>query len=81
MLKTTAQKFTFDTEFAGSEDRQAPTAQARQKQTLTVEELENLKTLATELIQDMDDLLTEFFAYFIGKTTATLVCVDLRHGY
>jgi flagellar assembly protein FliH len=46
MLKTTAQKFTFDTEFAGSEDRQAPAAQARQKQTLTVEELENLKTLA-----------------------------------
>ena len=46
MSKTTAQKFTFDTEFAGSEDRQAPTAQARQKQTLTVEELEKLKTLA-----------------------------------
>jgi flagellar assembly protein FliH len=46
MIKTGAQKFTFDTEFAGSEDRQAPTARARQKQTLTVEELENLKTLA-----------------------------------
>ncbi|HYJ35070.1 MAG TPA: hypothetical protein VEV64_02855, partial [Rhizomicrobium sp.] len=46
MSKTSAQKFTFDTEFAGSEDRAAPTARARQKQTLTVEELENLKTLA-----------------------------------
>ena len=44
--KTTAHKFTFDTEFAGGEDRRAPTAQARQKQTLTLEELENLKTLA-----------------------------------
>jgi len=46
MTRTGAQKFTFDTEFAGSEDRAAPTARARQKQTLTVEELENLKTLA-----------------------------------
>jgi len=46
MSKTTAHKFTFDTEFAGGEDRRAPTAQARQKQTLTLEELENLKTLA-----------------------------------
>jgi flagellar assembly protein FliH len=43
---TSARKFTFDTEFAGSENRQAPAAQARQKQTLTIEELENLKTLA-----------------------------------
>jgi flagellar assembly protein FliH len=46
MTKASAQKFTFDTEFAGSEDRHAPAARARQKQTLTIEELENLKTLA-----------------------------------
>lgn len=46
MAATTTKKFTFDTEFAGGEDRQAPAAQARQKQTLTIEELENLKTLA-----------------------------------
>ncbi len=39
-------KFTFDTEFAGSEDRRAPAAQARQKQTLTIEELEGLKNTA-----------------------------------
>jgi flagellar assembly protein FliH len=39
-------KFTFDTEFLGKEDRRAPAARARQKQTLTTEELENLKTLA-----------------------------------
>src|SRR5690348_1234977 len=43
---STAQKFTFDTEFSGDEDRAAPAARARQKQTLTIEELENLKTLA-----------------------------------
>jgi flagellar assembly protein FliH len=39
-------KFTFDTEFLGKEDRRAPAARARQKQTLTIEELDNLKTLA-----------------------------------
>jgi flagellar assembly protein FliH len=44
--KNNAPKFTFDTEFTGSQDRRAPAAQARQKQTLTIEELENLKTLA-----------------------------------
>jgi flagellar assembly protein FliH len=46
MSKTGTQKFTFDTDFAGSEDRPAPSARARQKQTLTIEELENLKSLA-----------------------------------
>ena len=44
--KNSAPKFKFDTEFSGAEDRRAPAAQARQKQTLTIEELENLKTLA-----------------------------------
>ena len=44
--KNTSRKFTFDTEFTGDENRQAPTARARQKQTLTTEELEILKTLA-----------------------------------
>jgi flagellar assembly protein FliH len=44
--KNSAPKFTFDTEFTGSQDRRAPAAQARQKQTLTIEELENLKALA-----------------------------------
>ena len=37
-------RFTFDTEFAGAEDRRAPSARARQKQTLTIEELETLKS-------------------------------------
>jgi len=45
-MSTEARKFTFDTEFAGSEDRQAPAAQARQKRTLTIEELEALKSVA-----------------------------------
>ena len=37
-----AKKFTFDTEFAGSESRPSPAARARQKQTLTTEELDAL---------------------------------------
>ena len=36
-------KFTFDTEFLGAEDRPAPTARARQKQTLTTEELDRMQ--------------------------------------
>ncbi len=44
--KNTAHKFTFDTEFTGGEDRRAPAARARQKQTLTIEELENLQAAA-----------------------------------
>ena len=44
--KNNAPKFTFDTEFSGSQDRRAPAAQARQKQTLTTEELENLQAAA-----------------------------------
>ncbi|HJT42393.1 MAG TPA: FliH/SctL family protein [Rhizomicrobium sp.] len=41
-----ARKFTFDTEFTGTEDRQAPAARARQKQTLTIEEIESLQAAA-----------------------------------
>jgi flagellar assembly protein FliH len=44
--KNTASKFTFDTEFSGAEDRPAPAARARQKQTVTSEELENLLAAA-----------------------------------
>src|SRR6202042_22185 len=46
VLMTSQRKFTFDTEFLGAEDRPAPAARARQKQTLTTEELDNLQTLA-----------------------------------
>src|ERR1700748_2907885 len=42
----TSRKFTFDTEFLAGEDRPTPAARARQKQTLTIEELDNIKTLA-----------------------------------
>ena len=42
--KSASSKFTFDTEFAGAEDRPTPAARARQKQTLTIEELEGLKS-------------------------------------
>ena len=37
-----AKKFTFDTEFAGAESRPSPAARARQKQTLTTEEIDAL---------------------------------------
>ena len=47
--KTPAHKFTFDTEFSGAEDRRAPAAHARQKQTLTTAELEKLQATAREL--------------------------------
>ena len=43
---TAAKKFTFDTEFLGTENRPAPAARARQKQTLTTEELENMQASA-----------------------------------
>jgi flagellar assembly protein FliH len=41
-----APKFTFDTEFAGAENRPAPAAHARQKQILTNEELDAVKAAA-----------------------------------
>jgi flagellar assembly protein FliH len=44
--ENTARKFTFDTEFHGEENRPAPAARARQKQTLTTEELDRLKAEA-----------------------------------
>jgi flagellar assembly protein FliH len=39
-------KFTFDTEFQGQEDRRSDAARARQKQTLTMEELDQLRAEA-----------------------------------
>jgi flagellar assembly protein FliH len=43
---TSQRKFTFDTEFLGAEDRPAPAARARQKQTLTTEELDRMQAEA-----------------------------------
>jgi flagellar assembly protein FliH len=43
---TSQRKFTFDTEFLGKEDRKTPAARARQKQTLTTEELEQIQAEA-----------------------------------
>jgi flagellar assembly protein FliH len=45
-------KFTFDTEFAGAEDRPSPAARARQKQTLTTEELEQMEASARQAGQN-----------------------------
>ncbi len=44
--QNTQRKFTFDTEFAGREDRPSPDARARQKQTLTTAELEAMQASA-----------------------------------
>ncbi len=44
--QNSSRKFTFDTEFAGGETRPTAAARARQKQTLTTEELENLQASA-----------------------------------
>jgi flagellar assembly protein FliH len=44
--KSGARKFTFDTEFHGREDRRSDEARARQKQTLTLEELERIQAEA-----------------------------------
>jgi flagellar assembly protein FliH len=44
--QNTSRKFTFDTEFAGAEDRMAPAARARQKRLLTTEEIERLESSA-----------------------------------
>ncbi|HET7083759.1 MAG TPA: FliH/SctL family protein [Rhizomicrobium sp.] len=44
--KAQTRKFTFDTEFAGDEDRPTEAARVRQKKTLTTEELENLQAAA-----------------------------------
>ena len=45
-MNPTSRKFTFDTEFLGKEDRKTPAARARQKQTLTTEELEQIQAEA-----------------------------------
>jgi len=45
-MSPASRKFTFDTEFLGKEDRKTPAARARQKQTLTTEELEQIQAEA-----------------------------------
>ena len=44
--KSGARKFTFDTEFQGEQDRPSDAARGRQKQTLTLEELDRLQAEA-----------------------------------
>jgi len=45
-MSTSPQRFTFDTEFRGQEDRPSEAARSRQKQTLTTEELERIQAEA-----------------------------------
>jgi len=80
--KYSAPKFTFDTVFSGAEDRRAPAAQARQKQTLTIEELENLKTLArSEGENDAQVRAAEALERTIAALTISVrAALDLSHA-
>ena len=80
--KSSASKFTFDTEFAGSEDRRAPAAQARQKQTMTIEELDNLKTLArSEGENNAQVRATEALERTIAALTISVrAALDISHA-
>ena len=77
-----ARRFTFDTEFSGAEDRRAPAARARQKQTLTTEELENLQALARlEGESNAQILATQALERSIAALTiAVRVALDTSHA-
>ncbi len=80
--KTTAQKFAFDTEFAGAEDRRAPAAHARQKQTLTNEQLEKLKAGArSEGESNAQARATDALERTLAALTITLrAALDTSHA-
>jgi flagellar assembly protein FliH len=66
---TSQRKFTFDTEFAGSEDRPAPAARARQKQTLTTAELDAMQANARSEGENHAQVLA---AQALDRTVAAL---------
>ena len=80
--KTSTRKFTFDTEFAGGEDRPTEAARARQKKTLTTEELENLQAAArsegetTAKARAIEDLERTIAALTISVRAA----LDMSHA-
>jgi flagellar assembly protein FliH len=80
--KNSAPKFTFDTEFTGSQDRRAPAAQARQKQTLTTEELENVKiTARNEGESSAQARATEALERTIAALTISVrAALDISHA-
>lgn len=77
-----AKKFTFDTEFTATEDRMAPEARARQKQTLTTDELESLQATARE---EGESQATVRATQALDKTVAALTiairaALDVSHA-
>jgi flagellar assembly protein FliH len=80
--KNSAPKFTFDTEFSGAQDRRAPAAQARQKQTLTIDELEKLKdTARNEGESSAQARATEALERTIAALTISVrAALDLSHA-
>jgi flagellar assembly protein FliH len=77
-----SQKFTFDTEFHGDENRPAPAARARQKQTLTTEELERLTADArTEGATDANARATQALERSVAALTiAVRAALDTSHA-
>jgi flagellar assembly protein FliH len=77
-----SQKFTFDTEFHGDENRPAPAARARQKQTLTTEELERLTAEArTEGATDANARAAEALERSVAALTiAVRAALDTSHA-
>jgi len=80
--KSSAPKFTFDTEFSGAQDRRAPAAQARQKQTLTIDELEKLKATArSEGESSAEARATEALERTIAALTISVrAALDVSHA-
>src|ERR1700759_1087400 len=66
---TAAKKFTFDTEFAGAENRPSPAARARAKQTLTTEELD---AMAAQAKADRESQASVLAAQALDRSVAAL---------
>ena len=71
--KTSARKFTFDTEFTGGEVRPTESARVRQKKTLTTGELEDLQALARTAKRDAHEQMAEIFNNFDRQTESRFV--------
>lgn len=75
-------KFTFDTEFLGAEDRRAPAARARQKQTLTTEELDRMQADARSEGENNSQARTNqaLERAIVALTIAVRAALDTSHA-
>ena len=75
-------KFTFDTEFLGAEDRRAPAAHARQKQTLSNEELDRMQATARSEGENNSQALTNqaLERSIAALTIAVRAALDTSHA-